>query len=72
MPGELPPSSGYTYALELSVDEADLAGATSVRFNQAIPFYVENFLRFPVGSPVPSGYYDRERGKRYVDSGQHD
>ena len=26
LPGELPPTSGYTYAVELSVDEADAVG----------------------------------------------
>lgn len=59
MPGALPPSSAYTYAVELSVDEAIAAGATSVRFSQPVAFYVENFLNFPVGGIVPAGYYDR-------------
>lgn len=62
MPGELPANSGYTYAVELSVDEAIAAGARSVRFNQPLPFYVENFLSFPVGEAVPAGYYDRLQG----------
>ncbi|WP_156338697.1 RHS repeat-associated core domain-containing protein [Chondromyces crocatus] len=61
MPGELPPTSGYTYAVELSADEALAAGAVSVVFNQAIPFYVDNFLGFPAGTVVPMGYYDRAR-----------
>ncbi|MCB0089543.1 MAG: PKD domain-containing protein, partial [Caldilineaceae bacterium] len=61
MPGNLPPESGYTYAVELSVDEAMAAGATQVRFSQPVYHYVENFLHFPVGMAVPSGYYDRER-----------
>ena len=39
MPGELPTFSGYTYAVELSVDEAIEAGATTVTFNQEIPLY---------------------------------
>lgn len=38
MPAELPPTSGYTYAAELSVDEAIEAGATSVLFNRPVPF----------------------------------
>jgi RHS repeat-associated protein len=59
MPGELPPNSGYTYAVELSVDEALAAGATSVEFNQPVADYVENFVGFPVGMKVPSGTYDR-------------
>lgn len=63
MPGELPAASGYTYAVELSVDEALAAGATRVRFSQPVPFYVENFVGFPVGSLVPAGFYDRAGGQ---------
>ncbi|HEY3500066.1 MAG TPA: collagen-binding domain-containing protein, partial [Polyangiaceae bacterium] len=63
MPGELPPSSGYTYAAELSVDAALVAGATRVDFNQDLPFYLENFLNIPNGTSVPAGYYDRELGQ---------
>jgi RHS repeat-associated protein len=59
MPAALPATSGYTYAVELSADEALAAGATEVRFSQPVPFYVENFLGFPVGMRVPLGYYDR-------------
>ncbi|WP_169787093.1 RHS repeat-associated core domain-containing protein [Hyalangium minutum] len=62
MPGDLPPTSGYTYAVELSVDEAQAAGAVEVRFTQPVPLYVDNFLNFPVGSVVPAGYYDRRSG----------
>src|SRR3989338_708550 len=62
MPAELPPTSGYTYAVEFSIDEAVSVGAKTVNFNQPIPFYVENFLNFPVGGIVPVGYYDREKG----------
>ncbi len=62
MPAPLPPLSGYTYAVELSADEAIAAGAKEVRFSQPIINYVENFLNFPVGIVVPTGYYDRERG----------
>jgi len=63
MPAELPPSSGYTYAAEFSVDEAVAAGAVDVQFNQPLPVFVENFLDFPVGGAVPAGYYDREKGQ---------
>jgi RHS repeat-associated protein len=63
MPAPLPPTSGYTYAVELSVDEAVEAGAEEVRFTEPLYNYVENFLGFPVGTDVPSGYYDRENGK---------
>jgi len=61
MPGELPPASGYTYAVELSADEAIAAGARRVAFNQPVIFYLENFLGFPTGEPVPTGWYDLER-----------
>src|SRR4030095_3181229 len=61
MPGVLPPTSGYTYALEYSVDEAIAAGARTVQFNQPLIHYLENFLDFPVGMIVPTGYYDRTR-----------
>ncbi|HEX8699915.1 MAG TPA: RHS repeat-associated core domain-containing protein [Myxococcaceae bacterium] len=59
MPGELPPTSAYTYAVELSVDEALQAGAHEVQFSQPVALYVDNFLSFPVGDSVPVGYYDR-------------
>jgi len=71
MPAALPPTSGYTYAVELSVDEAQAAGAAEVRFSTPVPFYVENFLRFPVGIDVPLGGYDRAAGVwRAADSGR--
>lgn len=63
MPAILPPTSGYTYAVELSADEALAAGATEVTFSQPLPVYVDNFLEFPVGMVVPAGYYDRGVGQ---------
>jgi len=66
MPGELPPTSGYTYAVELSTDQALEQGVKvqgkDVVFNQPVPFYVENFLDFPTGEPVPVGYYNNDTG----------
>lgn len=62
MPAPLPPTSGYTYAVEFSVDEAVAAGATEVRFDRPVIHYVDNFLGFPVGGAVPTGYYDRQKG----------
>ena len=62
MPGDLPGLSAYTYAVEYSVDQAVAAGATNVEFTKPVATYVENFLDFPVGDPVPAGYYDREKG----------
>ena len=61
MPADLPPSSGYTYAVELSADEADQYGA-EVLFSKPVINYVENFIGFPVGTAVPTGYFDRARG----------
>lgn len=61
MPAALPPTSGYTYAVELSVDEALAAGATRVDFGQPVVNYVDNFVGFPVGMAVPTGYYDRAK-----------
>ncbi len=63
MPGNLPPTSGYTYAVELSDDAAVATGATTVSFSKAVPFYLENFLNFPVGMSVPTGYFDRQSGQ---------
>lgn len=65
MPAELPPNVGYTYAVELSADEALTGGrrvnGKDVIFNQPVIFYAENFLNFPVGGIVPVGYYDRDK-----------
>jgi RHS repeat-associated protein len=62
MPAELPPTSGYTYAVVFTADEAKAAGAKDVVFAQPIPFYVENFLNFPVGETVPLGAYNPDKG----------
>src|SRR5205807_1043957 len=62
MPGSLPAASQYTYAVGYSVDEAIAAGAVSVLFSQPVVDYTENFLGFPVGTPVPLGSYDPSRG----------
>ena len=61
MPGSLPPRSAYTYAAELSVDQAEAAGAVGVTFSKPVAVYVENFVGFPVGGIVPVGSYDRAR-----------
>ena len=67
MPSVLPVQSGYTYCVELSVDEAMAQDAVDVEFDQTVYYYQENFLGFPSGSIVPSGYYDRE-AKEWVAS----
>ncbi len=63
MPADLPPSSAYTYCVELSSDEAVAAGANTVDFNEPVVNYVDNFLNCPVGSSVPVGWYDRSKGQ---------
>jgi RHS repeat-associated protein len=63
MPGELPANSGYTYAVELSVDEAVAVGALTVTFDKPVYNYVDNFLNFPVGLAVPVGSYDQTQGQ---------
>jgi RHS repeat-associated protein len=62
MPGELPPNSGYTYAVELGADEAiTKIGGKDVLLSQPVYFYVDNFLGFPVGENVPTGFYDNDQ-----------
>ena len=63
MPGDLPASSAYTYAVEFSVDQAVEAGATDVRFTKPVATYVENFLGFAAGTLVPAAYYDEAEGE---------
>ena len=69
MPGRMPEHIAYTYAVELSLDEAVARNASQVTFDQPVYFYLENFLGFEVGggaagtvNPVPIGWYDRVRG----------
>ena len=57
MPAQLPPTSAFTYCVELSVD-----GADRVRFDEPLTSYVDNFLGFEVGEIVPVGSYNRDRG----------
>lgn len=61
MPGDLPVASMYTYAVAYTVDEAEAAGAERVTFDPPAISYTTNFVGFPVGQVVPSGYYDPER-----------
>jgi RHS repeat-associated protein len=71
MPAPLPQETAYTYCVELSADEAVVAGATSVEFTKPVFIYLENFLAFPVGTKVPAGYYDRTEAEWIAaDNGQ--
>ncbi len=63
MPAPLPPTSGYTYAVEISADEAPTkVNGQDVIFDRPVPFYVDNFISLPVGGEVPVGYYDSTKG----------
>jgi RHS repeat-associated protein len=61
MPAPLPATSAYTYAVELSADEAIAAGATSVKFSKPVAVYLENFLKFPVGTQIPVGWLSEQQ-----------
>lgn len=63
MPLDLPKTRAYTYAVSFNVDEATAVGADRVQFSQTVYGYVENFLQFPVGTPVPSGYHDHDKAQ---------
>ena len=60
MPGPLPPTSMYTYAVEYTADEA--LDSRRVEFDRPLIHYNEDFIGFPVGTAVPTAYYDREKG----------
>ena len=62
MPGSLPAQSGYTYAVEVDADETVESGAR-IELSRPAALYVDNFLHFPVGTPVPVGSYDRVAGR---------
>ncbi len=68
VPADLPTNAGYTYSSEFSVDEATAVGADGVWFSNTVVSYVDNFLNFPVGTTVPSGYYDRSIAKAWIPS----
>ena len=63
MPALLPQNTGYTYAVDLSIDEAEENRAVTVKFDKPVIDYVDNFIGFPVGGIVPVGDYDRSKGK---------
>ena len=56
MPAPLPASSAFTYATSFALEGAE---DQDVTFDRPIAMYVENFLGFPNGEPVPTGRYDR-------------
>jgi hypothetical protein len=62
LPATLPGTAAHTYAVDLGVDEAMAAGATSVEFSKPVVVYVENFLNLPVGLRLPLAFADQKKG----------
>lgn len=62
MPGDLPPTSSYTYAVDISSDEGRALGAKHIQFSQPVPIYVDNFLGFQAGTHVPVGEFNTDTG----------
>lgn len=62
MPAPLPDRTAYTYAIDLTADEATAIGADSVEFSKSVAFYVDNYLNIPTGIAVPQGYLNRTTG----------
>lgn len=58
MPASLPGATAYTFAADLSADEAVAAGARGVGFATPVAIYADNFLHYPVGGAIPLGIYD--------------
>jgi RHS repeat-associated protein len=63
MPAELPSTSAYTYAVQLSADEAIAKGASGIEFSKPVSFYVDNFLGFSIGDAMPVGIYNLDKGR---------
>lgn len=63
MPAQLPAATAYTFAADISADEALAAGATGVGFDGQVALYADNFLRYPVGAAIPLGVYDETAGR---------
>ncbi|MEO5619065.1 MAG: hypothetical protein ABIS67_14950, partial [Candidatus Eisenbacteria bacterium] len=74
MPAGLPPSTAYTYCVDLSLDEADSLAAIDglpsleTRFTKPVAHYLRNFLGAPVGGNIPAGYYDSRAAVWKADS----
>jgi RHS repeat-associated protein len=59
MPSDLPTTSIYTYAFEVTADEELAAGAVHILFDHPVVTHLENFRHFPVGDIVPYGVLNR-------------
>ena len=63
MPGELPPSSQYTYAVQVTADAQLAEPGATLTFTQPVPVYVENFLDLDSLKTVPVGVYNPDSAK---------
>jgi hypothetical protein len=63
MPATLPGATAYTFAADVSADEALAAGAQGIDFDAPVAVYADNFLEYPVGSAVPLGLYSETLGR---------
>ena len=59
MPATLPPTSAFTYCIDVTIDGVDKDAM--VYFDNNVSFFIDNFLDVPVGTIVPVGYYDRKQ-----------
>jgi RHS repeat-associated protein len=67
MPGELPPTTAFTYAVDLSIDGS--TGTTTFNKGSApaeLPVYLDDFLNLgangtKIGRVVPAAYYDKDK-----------
>jgi RHS repeat-associated protein len=63
MPGELPPSSQYTYAVQVTADQQIGEPGATLTFTKPVPVYVENFLDLDSLKTVPVGVYNPDSAK---------
>ncbi len=61
MPASLPKSTDYTYAFDVTADEALALGAKHINFSKPVSVYTDNFLGFSTGTVIPFGTYDYDR-----------
>src|SRR5690606_23762014 len=57
----LPSTTAYTWAAELTADEAPPTQVSTIRFNKDIYVYLDNFIGFPTGTVIPGGFDDYQK-----------
>jgi RHS repeat-associated protein len=55
LPAPLPPTSLFTYCVNLKPDDATFATQVRVR--------IKNYLNFPAGTPIPVGFYSKKEAR---------